>query len=413
VGFLSGIVFINYRRDDTGPYAGWIHDRLRPKFPEHAIFRDVHGIDYGEDFVRAMLEKVEEADVMLALIGRDWALVTDREGRRRLDSPADPVRVELEAALSRNKSIIPVLCGSVEMPSAELLPDTLKPLVTKVGMPITNERFDEDIAKLEAVIKKALAKVQLRREEEQERSTREAAAERVRLEEAARQEAARQVEQEAERKRAAEQAERRKAERARISREAEQARRRAEELERLLAADEDAPRDALSASASMSFIDHQVAKAEELANWDFVKGRGKIDELREHLQRWPDGVTVRMARAMLESLEWIALGDTPPESALRDFVVAFRDGEHGAEAKRKIAALEEARKSETGRQPPQAAGKRQIPAGGADTVGSLATGQEQQRRTGIAHNGPLRGMVIVLAALAFVFLFIIYLGRMR
>jgi len=46
----------------------------------------------------------------------------------------------------------------------------------------------------------------------------------------------------------------------------------------------------------------QIAKAEELANWDFIKGSESAQAFRDHLARFPQGVTERMARTRLEAL---------------------------------------------------------------------------------------------------------------
>jgi hypothetical protein len=54
---------------------------------------------------------VGSCDVLLALIGDQWLTVTDDNGRRRLEAPGDFVRVEIEAALTRNVRVIPDPCG--------------------------------------------------------------------------------------------------------------------------------------------------------------------------------------------------------------------------------------------------------------------------------------------------------------
>jgi hypothetical protein len=47
--------------------------------------------------------------VLLALVGEEWLTITDADGRRRLDDPDDFVRLEIEAALTRNVRVIPIL----------------------------------------------------------------------------------------------------------------------------------------------------------------------------------------------------------------------------------------------------------------------------------------------------------------
>ena len=57
----------------------------------------------------------------LTVIGRHW-LVTD--GVRRLDAPADPVRVELRTAIATKVPLIAVLVDHGVLPSASDLPAT-------------------------------------------------------------------------------------------------------------------------------------------------------------------------------------------------------------------------------------------------------------------------------------------------
>ena len=53
---------------------------------------------------------------MLAVIGPDWATVSDSHGRPRLSDPGDVVRMEIATALQTGKPVIPVLVGGASMP---------------------------------------------------------------------------------------------------------------------------------------------------------------------------------------------------------------------------------------------------------------------------------------------------------
>ena len=46
----------------------------------------------------------------------------------------------------------------------------------------------------------------------------------------------------------------------------------------------------------------EIRKAEELANWDFIKERDSLQALRDHLARFPSGVTTLYAQTRLEEL---------------------------------------------------------------------------------------------------------------
>jgi hypothetical protein len=65
-------------------------------------------------------------DVLLALIGDEWLTITDEHGRRRLDDPDDFMRLEIEAALTRNVRVIPILVDGVRMPRVAELPASLE-----------------------------------------------------------------------------------------------------------------------------------------------------------------------------------------------------------------------------------------------------------------------------------------------
>ena len=64
----------------------------------------------------------------------------------------------------------------------------------------------------------------------------------------------------------------------------------------------------------------QISKAEELANWDFIKDSKEEPDYRDHLARFPQGVTLRMARTRLETILWAKLGFTPTADALEGFL---------------------------------------------------------------------------------------------
>ena len=81
---------------------------------------------------RATLEtRIQECDVVLVLIGAEWLRAVDDTGRRQLDDPNDFVRAEIELALARQKSVVPVLVNAAPMPGADALPDSLRALTLR------------------------------------------------------------------------------------------------------------------------------------------------------------------------------------------------------------------------------------------------------------------------------------------
>jgi TIR domain len=65
---MNAKVFINYRREDTAPYAGRLYDRLTAHFGEGQVFIDIDQIEPGEDFVEAINRKVGTCDIAIVAI---------------------------------------------------------------------------------------------------------------------------------------------------------------------------------------------------------------------------------------------------------------------------------------------------------------------------------------------------------
>jgi hypothetical protein len=84
---VLGGVFISYRREDSGGYAGRIYDRLTSRLGRENVFFDVDAIPPGRDFVDVLSDRVGKWDALLAVIGKHWVASADAQNRRRLDDP--------------------------------------------------------------------------------------------------------------------------------------------------------------------------------------------------------------------------------------------------------------------------------------------------------------------------------------
>ncbi len=124
-------IFISYRRDDTGGYAGRLYDRLYEHFDSTRLFRDIDNIEPGLDFVEAIEQAVGSCDVLIALIGKRWLFISGDTRKRRIDDPEDFVRLEIATALKRKICVIPVLIEGASMPSQAELPDVLRRLARR------------------------------------------------------------------------------------------------------------------------------------------------------------------------------------------------------------------------------------------------------------------------------------------
>jgi hypothetical protein len=141
-------VFMSYRRDDTDYPAAWLFAELARHFDKDQVFKDVDSIELGDDFVEVITSAVASCDVLLALIGRRWLTVTGEDGRRRLDNPDDFVRLEIEAALTRNVRVIPILVEAAQMPRVGELPASLAKLTRRQALELSSSRFGLDAQRL-------------------------------------------------------------------------------------------------------------------------------------------------------------------------------------------------------------------------------------------------------------------------
>jgi WD40 repeat protein len=299
---MAGNIFISYRRSDDPGFAQALYLRLEQEFPGESLFMDVEGrIKPGDDFEAVLNAQVAQCDVLLAIIGERWIDARDEDGRRRLEKNDDFVRIEIASALALGKRVIPVLVSQAQMPRADDLPPSLKPLARRNAVAIRPTRFKADSQGLINALKEALAGA------EAERAART-------------------------------QAERKAAEAARKRREAEEEARAAQ-----VAA-------AARERALAGLTPEEIRKAEELANWDFIKESRRPEEFRDHLARFPGGTTDRYARTRLEALLWAVPATRASIEALRKFLDEFPAGEHAAAANAELDAqekvAEEARQAE-------------------------------------------------------------------
>lgn len=151
----SGI-FISYRREDAAHAAFLLHDRLSASFGEDKIFMDIDTIDIGANFPEVIDRAVRSCEVLLAVIGQEWLTSTDAEGRRRLESEDDFVRLEIARALDRNIWVIPVLVQDAKMPRPDDLPEDLQELTRRHAARISLESLNYDVGRLIAGLERLL-----------------------------------------------------------------------------------------------------------------------------------------------------------------------------------------------------------------------------------------------------------------
>src|SRR5216684_3258765 len=102
-------IFISYRLQDSAYVAATLSDTLQQHFGTDSVFFDVDNIPLGVDFRDYIGDAVGECDVLLVMIGDQWLDASDGSGRRRIDDPADFVRIEIEAAFKHKIPICHML----------------------------------------------------------------------------------------------------------------------------------------------------------------------------------------------------------------------------------------------------------------------------------------------------------------
>jgi hypothetical protein len=156
-----GRIYISYRQHDTAyTYsAGWLYDRLADRYGGGQVLTGVDSVPHGDDFAETVAEAVGSSNALLVLIDDQWLTITDQAGRRRLDDPNDQVRREIEAALTRDVRVIPILVDGARMPPADELPPSLAGLARRQAMELSTSRFEVDTSRLLKVLDRTLAEV--------------------------------------------------------------------------------------------------------------------------------------------------------------------------------------------------------------------------------------------------------------
>jgi hypothetical protein len=134
-----------------------LKSQLTERFPDARVFIDLDSIEPGLDFADVIAEAVDSCAVLVALIGRQWATLTDEEGLRRLDNPDDYVRFEIQAALERGVRVIPVLVDGARPLRQQQLPPELHKLARLNALELSYGRYEYDANRLLDLVHRVLA----------------------------------------------------------------------------------------------------------------------------------------------------------------------------------------------------------------------------------------------------------------
>ena len=145
-------IFISYRRADALDLVRHIGSELERRFGAKNVFIDLRDLPEGSRFPDELIKAIDECTVMLVIIGPQWLSITNAAGVQRLTLPDDWVRLEVLRGLRRPIKVIPVLVHNAQMPTATTLPGDMAELAFREGRRLSDENFDDDLARLVRII---------------------------------------------------------------------------------------------------------------------------------------------------------------------------------------------------------------------------------------------------------------------
>lgn len=148
-------IIVSYRRSDAA-MAGRIFDRLVQHFGKTSLFIDIDNVPFGVDFRKHIDDALRFSDLLIAIVGQKW-LGVQADGKPRIMNEADPVRVELDTALRRDITILPVLLDGTSMPNPAELPENIRDFAYRNALEVESGRdFNVHIERLIRAIEQIL-----------------------------------------------------------------------------------------------------------------------------------------------------------------------------------------------------------------------------------------------------------------
>ena len=137
-------IFISYRRGDSADFTVALYNRLKLLFGEECIFKDINSIPIGLEFAEVLNDALNESAVVLVIMGNDYF----SEYGHRLFNEDDWVRQEVVMALEMGLRVVPVLINGAAIPTLDLMPESMQPLMARQIARISNPSFDEDVNRI-------------------------------------------------------------------------------------------------------------------------------------------------------------------------------------------------------------------------------------------------------------------------
>src|SRR6476619_7006053 len=109
------------------------------------VFMDVEDIAPGQRFAQTIDDTIARCDTALIVVGPKWAEILQRRAQAQ---ERDYVCREVEAALARKITVIPVLVGGAGVGQLSGLPGKLSELAQYEAAELRDSSFSEDCARL-------------------------------------------------------------------------------------------------------------------------------------------------------------------------------------------------------------------------------------------------------------------------
>lgn len=144
-------IFLSYRRADSADVTAHLYQALAKRYYGRNVFVDIETMRPGTDFRIQIAKTIKRCDAVFVVMAERWLDIRDDQGRRRLNSPDDLVRIEIETALVADVVVVPVLVDAARVPAQEDLPEELRPLAYRHAVSLRRgPDFDADVARLVA-----------------------------------------------------------------------------------------------------------------------------------------------------------------------------------------------------------------------------------------------------------------------
>lgn len=154
------LVFISYRRADTEAIAEAIRIHLETALPSVRVFMDTRHVRKGERWDNAIEQALQQASVVLALVGPTWATL-ERAGKPRIQLPDDWVAREIAVGLDPERRLLPVTytpggMAETKLPEQASLPKEIAGLALLEPFSVRAGHIEHDVAPLIAALRETL-----------------------------------------------------------------------------------------------------------------------------------------------------------------------------------------------------------------------------------------------------------------